>query len=116
MSPRREFGSSELVSMRRAGPAVTEAEAAACRYLAIADRLVPDRVLGLYLVGSAALGAFHPGRSDVDLVVVVDGDLDLRRLRALHLRAGATEVTRALRQGHGPLTGTCNALFVRERD
>jgi hypothetical protein len=67
-------------------------------------------------VGSAALGAFRPGRSDVDLVAVVEGDVDLRRLRALHLRAGATEAARALRRRQGPLTGTCNVVFVRQND
>jgi hypothetical protein len=93
-----------------------EAEAAAVRYLATADRLLPGRVTGLYLVGSAALGAFHPGRSDVDLVVVLDGDVALRRLRALHLCSGAAGAAHALRHGRDPLTGTCNASFVREGD
>ena len=90
-----------------------EAQAAATRYLATADRLLPGRVTGLYLVGSAALGAFHPGRSDVDLVAVVDGDVDLRRLRALHLRSGLATASGALRQRRGPLSGTCNVVFVR---
>jgi hypothetical protein len=99
------------------GPALTApAEAAATRYLAAADRLLPGRVAGLYLVGSAALGAFRPGRSDVDLIVVLDGDVDIRRLRALHVRAGMAELARALRHGHGPFTGTCNAVLVRRDD
>jgi len=67
-------------------------------------------------VGSAALGAFRPGRSDVDLVVVLDGDLDARRLRALHVVSGAGTAARAVAAGHGPLTGTCNAVFVRAED
>jgi hypothetical protein len=95
-----------------AGPA----EEAAARYLASADRLLPGRVTALYLTGSAALGAFRPGRSDVDLVAVVDGDGDLRRLRTLHLRAGVAEATTALARRHGPLTGTCNVVFVRADD
>jgi hypothetical protein len=99
------------------GPALTgPAERAAAAYLALADRLLPGRVTALYLVGSAALGAFRPGRSDVDLVVVVDGDVEVRRLRALHLLSGARTSTRALAAGHGPLTGTCNAVFVRAGD
>lgn len=44
-------------------------------------------VLGLYAGGSLASGDFHPGRSDLDLVAVVDEELDGPRreqLRALH--------------------------------
>ncbi len=99
------------------GPALTgPAERAARDYLALADRVLPRRVTALYLVGSAALGAFRPGRSDVDLVVVVDGDVDPRRLRALHLLSGARTAARALAARHGPRTGTCNAAFVRADD
>jgi hypothetical protein len=99
------------------GPALTgPAERAAAAYLAAADRVLPGRVTALYVVGSAALGAFRPGRSDVDLVVVVSGDVDARRLRALHLRSGARTVGRALAARRGPLTGTCNASFVRRED
>jgi hypothetical protein len=67
-------------------------------------------------VGSAALGAFRPGRSDVDLVAVLDGDVDVRRLRALHLRSGVSEAAGALARRHGPLTGTRNVVFVRRDD
>jgi hypothetical protein len=99
------------------GPALTgPAEQAAAGYLALADRLLPGHVTALYLVGSAALGAFRPGRSDVDLVVVLDGDVDARRLRALHLLSGARTATRALSARQAPLTGTCNAVFVRAAD
>jgi hypothetical protein len=40
-----------------------------------------DRLVGIYTTGSLALGDYRPGRSDVDLMAVVDGpgDLDLRR-------------------------------------
>jgi hypothetical protein len=99
------------------GPALTgPAEAAATSYLALADRVLSGRVSALYLVGSAALGAFRPGRSDVDLVVVLDAEIDARRLRALHLRSGVRTALRAVGTRHGPLTGTCNAVFVRAGD
>ena len=71
---------------------------------------------GLYLTGSAALGAFRPGRSDVDLVLVLDGDVDLMRLRALHILSATGEAARAVASRRGPLTGTCNAVFVRVAD
>jgi hypothetical protein len=67
-------------------------------------------------VGSAALGAFHPGRSDVDLLAVVDGGVELRRLRALHLLSGTNGLARAVAKRHGPATGTCNVAFVGQRD
>jgi hypothetical protein len=86
------------------------------RYLATADRLLPHRVIGLYVVGSAALGAFRPGRSDVDLVAVVDGDVDIRHLRALHLLSATGELLQALAHRRGPFTGTCNVAFVRQAD
>ncbi len=37
------------------------------QYLACVEREIPGRVSGFYIVGSAALGDFRPGRSDVDL-------------------------------------------------
>jgi len=51
---------------------VEVARGIAARYLALADRLLPERIQAFYLVGSTALGAFRDGRSDVDFVAVVD--------------------------------------------
>ena len=85
------------------------------RYLAVADRLLPGRVVGFHVVGSVALGAYRRGRSDVDFIALVDRRLDaaeLRRLRAVHvitaLRTGAGEV---LRRGFA-VPGVCNGAFV----
>ena len=72
------------------------------RYLGVADLLLPGRVVGFYLIGSVALGAFRPGRSDIDFVAVLDDGLDggeLRRLRAVHAAAGLRTVTAALARG-----------------
>jgi predicted nucleotidyltransferase len=48
------------------------------------------RLVGLYLFGSLAAGGFYPGRSDLDLFVVLDSDVaegsDLDALRELHER------------------------------
>jgi hypothetical protein len=38
--------------------------------------LLPGRGVGLYLIGSAALGDFQPASSDIDTVTVVDRQLD----------------------------------------
>ncbi|CAN5600742.1 N/A [soil metagenome] len=48
-----------------------------------------DRLVGLYLYGSAVSGGFTPGVSDVDLAAVVSGpveDLDLALLSSVHDR------------------------------
>jgi hypothetical protein len=79
------------------------------------DALLPGRIGGFYLVGSAALGAFVEGRSDVDFVAVVDGELsqsELQQLRRVQARSGIETAAAALRRGHSPLTGTCNGIFV----
>jgi hypothetical protein len=39
-------------------------------YLEIVDSTAPGMVEGLYVVGSYALGDWHPGRSDIDIVAV----------------------------------------------
>jgi hypothetical protein len=52
------------------------------RYLDAVDRTLPGFVTGLYLVGSVAIGAYQPRRSDIDTVIVTSraattGDLEL---------------------------------------
>lgn len=85
------------------------------RYLALADRLLPGRVVGCYVVGSIALGAYRPERSDIDLVVVVDRRLaggELRRVRALQLVSAMATAPPALLRGDVNLPGTVNATLV----
>jgi predicted nucleotidyltransferase len=56
----------------------------------LAQRLpqqLPDTLIGLYLHGSLVTGDFNPGRSDIDLLVVLSSDLsdqDLQPLEAFH--------------------------------
>ncbi|MET8371233.1 nucleotidyltransferase domain-containing protein [Micromonospora profundi] len=56
-------------------------------YLEAADKALPGYVRGLYVVGSAALGAWQPGVSDVDTVIMTSrpatGD-DLAQLVKVH--------------------------------
>ncbi len=100
------------------------------RYLRLVDRLLPGRVVGLYLIGSVALGAYRPGHSDIDVVAVVDGDLDprdLRRLRLAHTVHGVRVAVPALaggvrRRGQAQarawlaVPGMCNGVYVRAED
>jgi hypothetical protein len=56
-------------------------------YLDAIDRALPEFVARLYVVGSLALGAWQPGRSDVDIVIFtsrVPTESDLVALRAVH--------------------------------
>lgn len=88
-------------------------------HLRIADRLLPGRITGFYVVGSAALGEYVPGRSDLDFVATVRDDMgerEERRLRLLHLLAGAQSATAGVAARRSPVTGTRNGVFVRERD
>jgi len=91
----------------------------AAQYLAIADRLLPDRIVGFYLVGSTALGAYRDGRSDIDFVAVLDrrlSDGELRRIRLVQLASGLRTSPRALRHGHVAMPGTVNGSYVTADD
>jgi hypothetical protein len=92
---------------------------AMARYLRLADRLLPGRVVGAYVVGSVALGAFRRERSDIDVIAVVDRRLDedeLRRVRWLQLASGVPTSAAALARGRVTLPGTVNATFVAADD
>lgn len=84
-------------------------------YLAAADRLLPERIWAFYVVGSTALGAFRPGRSDIDFVAVVDGSR-IDRLRLVQLVSGARTGVRALVRGQVTLPETVNGVFVSKDD
>ena len=86
--------------------------------LARLDLAVPGRVEGFYVVGSASMGAFRPGRSDVDFVAIVDGDFrpaELRSLRALHVGRWTSALIHdtALRR-RWPLV--CNGIYLKAGD
>lgn len=55
------------------GPLPAEAERATARHLELADAAAPGLVVGLYLTGSLGFGGeFHPARSDLDFVAVLE--------------------------------------------
>ncbi len=75
--------------------------------------------MGLYLVGSVALGGYRRRRSDLDFVCVLDGAVDRQcvgRLRIAHAQSGLVTGSRALHEGRSPLTGPLNGIFIRESD
>jgi Domain of unknown function (DUF4111)/Nucleotidyltransferase domain len=56
-------------------------------YMELADRYLPGRLEGLYIHGSAALGAFEPGKSDIDFAAVTKEVLtqeEAGRLQKVH--------------------------------
>jgi hypothetical protein len=68
----------------------TEVAAITSQYLSLVDSVLPGRVVGLYLTGSIPLGDYHPGRSDIDGVVVVSEPLsDPEVVRAVHSKLPA---------------------------
>ena len=90
-------------------------EAAVGRYLRLADRLLPGRVAGLYVVGSVALGAYREARSDIDVVAVLDRRLEpseLRRLQAVIVGAGLRSGVPQLLRGRISSPGVVNAALV----
>ena len=92
-----------------------DARRAAARYLAVADRLLPGRITGCYLVGSAALDAWRPLISDIDFVAVVGGscgDREIRRLRVLHLAGNLGAARNAVAHRRPAIPGTMNGVFV----
>ena len=88
-------------------------------YLRLADFLLPGWITGFYMVGSAALDEYRPGKSDVDFVAVVThrpSRGELKRLRRLHVLAGAGSGWRSAVRGRSPFSGTVNGVFVLEED
>lgn len=77
---------------------------AADRYLkALETTLAPDMVRGVYVVGSAALGSWRPGRSDLDVLVVLDRpltDSDLAMVGEMHAVLEATRAGGPHSDGH----------------
>jgi len=72
-----------------------------------ARTLLGPRFIGMYLDGSLAIGDFDPGSSDVDFVVVTDGELPPQTfvaLRTMHERiaAGASKWAKELEGSYIP--------------
>ncbi len=66
--------------------------------LAGAEEILGERFVGLYLHGSLAAGDFIPGRSDIDFLVVTDGDMSdeaVAALKAMHAGLLASDLPMA---------------------
>lgn len=54
-----------------------------------AQAVLGDMFVGMYLTGSLATGSFKPGRSDIDFVIVTDGEVSaaqIAELETMHAR------------------------------
>lgn len=88
-------------------------------YLRSADRLMPGALTACAVSGSIALGAYRPGRSDIDLVSVLSDEWRqhrslMARLRVLHHSQLPRLTVRAAR-GMG-FSACCNTVFVWETE
>jgi predicted nucleotidyltransferase len=66
------------------------------RYLELADRDLPGRVEGLYLVGSIALGDYRAGQSDIDFIAVIRDGLSEEELVCLERVHSALRVEKPM--------------------
>ncbi|WP_426449843.1 aminoglycoside adenylyltransferase domain-containing protein [Paenibacillus sp. S-38] len=75
-------------------------------YADLLEEKLPGRMKGVYLLGSAALGAFRPLCSDVDVLGVSDGPLDpewITELTFIHAKlAGEHEFGRRMEVQYAP--------------
>ena len=68
--------------------AATDARETLKQLTSAIERHLGSDLLGLYLFGSLAVGAFYPGKSDLDLMAIVAAEVEegeqLESLRSLH--------------------------------
>jgi len=53
------------------------------KFIAIFAEEVRKNLVGIYLHGSLAMGCFNPGKSDVDLLVVVKEKMEVSSLKRI---------------------------------
>jgi len=88
-------------------------------HLAALDTVLKGRVEWVYLVGSVALDAYQPGRSDVDLVIVLDRRLtsfELWRLRLGRVLGAVPRAAANVVRRRWTFPGTVNAVYVTTED
>ena len=111
--------------MGRPEGAITEERASsqplrvARRYLDEIDEALPGVIEGFYLVGSVALGAFRPDRSDIDFVAVLGGNSNeplLRHLGRIQRRQYLAALARTNLRTFWSQPTVCNGVFLRWDD
>jgi hypothetical protein len=96
-----------------------DVERAVGRFRWWVDRALPGRVVDVHLTGSVALGAYRPGRSDIDVVVVLDRRLtrsELVRLRAAQVTASVPCAVDGVVHRRWAFPGNVNGVYVTAAD
>lgn len=96
-----------------------DVERAVARYRRWVDRVLPGRVVDIHLTGSVAQGAYRPGRSDIDVVVVVDRRLtrsELVRLRAGQVVSSVPCAIDGVVHRRWAFPGNVNGVYVTAAD
>ena len=90
-------------------------ERAVARHRRWLDRLLSGRVVDVHVTGSTALGAYVSGRSDVDVVVVLDRRLsraELARLRVAQVVASVPVAVAGVVHRRWAFPGNVNGVYV----
>jgi hypothetical protein len=74
-----------------------------------AQRILDNRFFGMYLYGSLALGDFNPEKSDIDFVVVTDGQLPEQTIIAL------AEMHRQIVKGDSKWAGELEGSYIPKK-
>lgn len=96
-----------------------EVERTVARHRRWLDRVLPGRVVDVHVTGSTALGAYRPGRSDIDVVVVLGrrlGRAELARLRAGQVAASVPCGVAGVVHRRWAFPGNVNGVYVVEAD
>jgi len=96
-----------------------EVERAVARHRRWLDRALPGRVVDVHVTGSTALGAYRPGRSDVDVVVVLDRRLrraELVRMRVAQVAASVPCGVSGVVHRRWAFPGNVNGVYVVAAD
>lgn len=83
------------------------------------ERLLPRRIEQVHVVGSAAMGAYVPGRSDVDVVVALDRRLtgpEILRLQAAQVLASVPCGASGVVHRRWAFPGNVNGVYVVTAD
>ena len=59
------------------------------RFVSDSREILSDRLTGIYLHGSMAMGCFNPDKSDIDLIIVIDGDMRWRETQVSYYAHGS---------------------------
>lgn len=61
-------------------------------FVAVTKEIIGERLTGIYLHGSLAMGCFNPEKSDIDLIVIIEDDIsDSQKMEFMKLVVGLNQ-------------------------